>query len=944
MTEIFKELGFTKQKCGTCGNEFWSIPERSTCGDAPCDEYEFIGNPATEKGYDLFEIQKSFREFFEKNGHTQVSRYPVLAKRWRDDVFLVGASIYDFQPWVTSGLVEPPANPLVIAQPSIRLNDVDNVGRTGRHMTCFTMGAHHAFNSLDNKIYWKDNTVKLCHDFIASIGIDPAEITFIESWWEGGGNAGPCYEVCVRGVELATLVFMQYKILPNGDKEEIPIKTVDTGYGLERFAWISQGTPTAYDACFTPVIDKLKSITNIDVDENILAENAQIAGMMDIETFADIRSLREKVANKLNISIDELLKSTEPMEAIYVIADHTRCLAFMLADGIIPSNVKEGYLARLVLRRTIRFMKELEMKESLSYIMEIQLDFLSKFYPEIKDSQDHIMNIISLEEERYAKTIDKGNRIVKRTIKNLKKQNKDLMPVETLIDLYDAHGMPPETVKEIAESIYDENEFKVNIPDNFFTLVANQHSEEGIISGSELKLDYPPTDLLFYDDFHISNFEAEILDIVEKNYNKNYNNEDKKENNQENNQEDNKEDNSSNIDKKNQFSIILDQTAFYPEGGGQPSDIGYLTIKEKKIEVIHTEKIGDVVLHNVLADEDIDYFKNDLDIIGEEINGKINWERRISLARNHTATHLIIAAAKKVLGNHIWQAGAQKGLKRSRLDLSHYKRITQNEIDKIEKIANALVMDNIILDINWMNRDEAEKKYGLTLYQGGVVPGSVIRVINIPDVDVQACAGTHVSQTGEIGLIKINKTERVQDGVERIDFSAGLAAVESMQSNDEFLRKSSDVFKVTSKQLPKTCERFFTEWKSYKNELNKLKSEIANLKINNLEDNLEEFNGLRILKQVINGDIKELQKISTDFTDNNKADIVIIGNEDGKIVGAASKIAIDKGIKINEIIKESSAILGGGGGGRPTLAQGAGPKADKIIEAVDFAIEIIKNI
>lgn len=940
MTEIFKELGFTKQKCETCGNEFWSIPERSTCGDAPCDEYEFIGNPATEKGYDLFEIQKSFREFFEKNGHTQVSRYPVLAKRWRDDVFLVGASIYDFQPWVTSGLIEPPANPLVIAQPSIRLNDVDNVGRTGRHMTCFTMGAHHAFNSIDNKIYWKDNTVKLCHDFIESIGIDPAEITFIESWWEGGGNAGPCYEVCVRGVELATLVFMQYRILPNGDKEEIPIKTVDTGYGLERFAWISQGTPTAYDACFAPVINKLKRITNIDVDENILAENAQIAGMMDIETFADIRSLRQKVANKLNISIDELIKSAEPMEAIYVIADHTRCLAFMLADGIIPSNVKEGYLARLVLRRTIRFMKELEMKESLSYIMEIQLDFLSKFYPEIKDSQDHIMNIIILEEDRYAKTIDKGNRIVKRTIKNLKKQNKDLMPIETLIDLYDANGMPPETVKEIAESIYDESEFKVNIPDNFFTLVANQHTEEEIISDSELKLDYPPTDLLFYDNFHISNFEAEILDIIEKKYNKKYNNEGNKEDNK----EDRKENNSSNIDKKNQFSIILDQTAFYPEGGGQPSDIGYLTIKGKKIEVIHAEKIGDVVLHNVLVDEDIDYFKNDLDIIGEKINGKIDWERRISLARNHTATHLIIAAAKKVLGNHIWQAGAQKGLKRSRLDLSHYKRITQDEINEIEKIANDLVMDNIILDINWMNRDEAEKKYGFTLYQGGVVPGSLIRVINIPNVDVQACAGTHVPQTGEIGLIKINKTERVQDGVERIDFSAGMAAVESMQSNDEFLRNSSDVFKVTSKQLPKTCERFFTEWKSYKNELNKLKSEIANLKINSLEDNLEEFNGLRILKQVIDGDIKELQKISTDFTDNNKADVVIIGNNNGKIVGAASKIAIDKNININEIIKESAVILGGGGGGRPTLAQGAGPKTDKITEAVDFAIEIIKNI
>lgn len=931
MTEILKELGYTKQKCKTCGNEFWSIPERATCGDAPCDEYEFIGNPATDHGYDLFEIQKAFREFFEKKDHTQVSRYPVLAKRWRDDVFLVGASIYDFQPWVTSGLVDPPANPLVIAQPAIRLNDVDNVGRTGRHMTCFTMGAHHAFNRPDNEIYWKDDTVKLCHGFIASIGIDPEEITFIESWWEGGGNAGPCYEVCVRGVELATLVFMQYKILPNGDKEEIPLKTVDTGYGLERFAWISQGTPTAYDACFGPVIDKLKAITNIDVDESILAENAQIAGMMDIETFADIRVLREKVADKLNISIEELLKSAEPMEAIYIIADHTRCLAFMLADGIIPSNAKEGYLARLVLRRTIRFMKELEMDESLFDIMEIQLDFLTKFYPEIKDTQDHIMNIISLEEERYAKTIEKGNRIVKRTIKNLKKQNNNTMPVETLIDLYDAHGMPPETVQEIAKENFSPEDFSVVIPDNFFTLVANQHSEEKIAVEANLELDYPPTDLLFYDDFYLSKFEAEVLDVIKIDNSKNNNGND---NNDNNDRENNTE-----------IAIILDQTAFYPEGGGQPSDIGYLVIEGETYEVKRTEKVGDVVLHKIIVGngKDINYLKNNIDIIGKTVVGTIDWDRRIALARNHTATHLIIAASKRVLGDHIWQAGAQKGLERSRLDLSHYKRISQDELNEIERIANELVMENISLDINWMNRDEADKEYGFTLYQGGVVPGSVIRVINIPTVDVQACAGTHVPNTGNIGLIKINKTERIQDGVERLDFSAGIAAIQSMQVNDEYLRDSSDIFKVTPEQLSKTCDRFFSEWKAQKNEINKLKSEIADLKINSLTDNLDEVNGLSVLKQIIDGDIKELQNIATDFTDNGKADIAIIGNNDGKIVGAASDAAINFGIKINEIIKQSANVLGGGGGGRPTLAQGAGPKVDKIEEALELALKLLAD-
>jgi len=205
------------------------------CGDAPCDKYEFIGNPATKKKYDLYQIQKIFKDFFQKNGHTSIERYPVLAKRWRDDVFLVGASIYNFQPWVSSGMVEPPANPLVVAQPSIRLNDVDNVGRTGRHMTCFTMGGHHAFNTPDNHVYWEDETVKYCHDFIKHIGINPEEITFIESWWEGGGNAGPCYEICVRGVELATLVFIQYRTLPGGKREKIPLTIVDTGYGLERF-------------------------------------------------------------------------------------------------------------------------------------------------------------------------------------------------------------------------------------------------------------------------------------------------------------------------------------------------------------------------------------------------------------------------------------------------------------------------------------------------------------------------------------------------------------------------------------------------------------------------------------------------------------------------------------------------------------------------------------
>lgn len=891
MSKQLEELGYTKKTCKSCGNDFWTKEDRQTCGDAPCDKYEFIGNPATSRKYDLHQIQNSFVKFFETNDHTPIPRYPVLAKRWRDDVFLVGASIYNFQPWVTSGMVEPPANPLVVAQPSIRLNDVDNVGRTGRHMTCFTMGGHHAFNSTEKEVYWENETVKYCHDFIKHIGINPEEITFIESWWEGGGNAGPCYEICVRGVELATLVFIKYRTTPQGLKD-IPLKIVDTGYGLERFAWISQGTPTAYDASFGPVIEQLKKLGDVQVDEHILAENARVAGMMDIEDIADLKTLRNRVAERLNISMDELKQATQPMESVYIIADHTRCLAFMLADGVIPSNIKDGYLARLILRRTIRFMKDLDLDVSLEKVMGIQLDFLSKTYPEIRKHQDHINSIINLEDRRYYKTVSKGKKLVQKTIKHLKKDKKSEIPPDTLIKLYDSHGIPPETISEISK----QNNFNAAVPDNFYTLVAAEHSEEVAEEKAGIELDFPDTELLFYDKPYETEFEAHVIGTYENN-------------------------------------VILDQTLFYPEGGGQPSDIGYLKIRNEEIKVLHAEKVDGIVLHQV-KEEDIDKvhpFK------GQIIQGQIHRSRRQALTQNHSATHLIISAARKVLGDHVWQAGAQKGIKKSRIDISHYKRITPEELHQIEKLANRLVMDNIAINTFWMDRTVAEKKYGFILYQGGVVPGMNIRTVEIEGTDVQACAGTHCNKTGDVGLIKILRTERIQDGVERIEFSAGEAAIEAVQRNDDILKESAGIFKVEAEQLPKTCERFFSEWKAFKNEINKLQTEIASLKIEGILNETEKIGDLEVLTTIIDSDMNELIKIATDLTEKEEnVDVVIIGNNEGKIVGASSKKALERGVMINEIIKEAAGILGGGGGGKPKLAQGAGSKVENIKDAINI--------
>lgn len=899
MSKQFEQLGYIKKTCITCGKDFWTAEDRQTCGDAPCDEYGFIGNPATKKKYDMHTIQKTFLDFFAENNHTPIDRYPVLAKRWRDDVFLVGASIYNFQPWVTSGMVEPPANPLVVAQPSIRLNDVDNVGRTGRHMTCFTMGGHHAFNTEKNHVYWEDETIKYCHDFIKHVGIKPEEITFIESWWEGGGNAGPCYEICVRGVELATLVFIKYKTTPKGLKE-IPLKIVDTGYGLERFAWISQGTATAYESAFGPVISQLKGLADVEVDSQILAENAQVAGMMDIEDIADLKALRKRVAERLNIPVDELVKAALPMESVYIIADHTRCLAFMLADGVVPSNVKDGYLARLILRRTIRFMKELKLEESLKDIMKIQLNYLKKGYPEIQQHQDHINSIINLEEKRYHKTANKGKKLVKKTINYLKKDGEDKMPLESLIMLYDSHGIPPESVDEIA----NENSFDANVPDNFYTLVAEEHSEEIPEEKVGIELDYPATDLLFYDDPSDNEFEAHVIGTYKNN-------------------------------------VILDQTLFYPEGGGQPSDMGFLDIRGEQVQVLHAEKVDNIVMHKV-KDEDIGKVHP---YKGQIIKGHIDPSRRRILTQNHTATHLIISAARKILGDHVWQAGAQKGVDKSRIDLSHYKRISPGELQEIELLANKLVMDNININTFWLDRTLAEKKYGFILYQGGIVPGMNIRTVEIEGTDVQACAGTHCNQTGDLGLIKITRTERIQDGVERIEFSAGESAIKAVQNVDNILKESSGVFKVDAEQLPQTCERFFTEWKAFKNEINRLKSEVASLKIEGITSQTEKIGELVVLNQQMEADMGELIKIASNLTETpGKIDVVVVVNSEGKIAGAASPQAIKKGVKINDVIKEVANVMGGGGGGKPNLAQGAGRDTSKIPEALEAVSNYLEKI
>ncbi|UCE36083.1 MAG: alanine--tRNA ligase [Thermoplasmata archaeon] len=909
--EFFKEKGYIRKVCPSCQTGYWTLEDSATvCGDTPCVEYSFIGASPMNRPYSLDEVREFYLKFFEEMGHKRFERYPVIA-RWRDDVFLTNASIYAFQPFVTGGLIPPPANPLTMSQPCIRMSDLDSVGKTGKHLSSFEMMAHHAFNSDKEEVYWKDKTTRLCHELLTkTFGVAENGIIYKEKPWFGGGNAGPSLEVQVSGLELATLVFMNLKRDDRG-KTEIEgelyspneLRIVDTGYGLERFAWASMATPTIYDAIYPDLTKELFEASGISHElENeryasIMAEHAKLAGIMDVRTDTKLQDLRMECVKRLGkkgfeITIKELNEMMAPIEKVYAIVDHTHTLAFMHTDGIVPSNTKAGYLARLVIRRTLRFMEALNLEYSLSELVLRQIKTFDNILNQ--ELNDVIVEMLDLETKRYHETMGKGTRLVKTFLE--KTVRKEEIPLDTLIDFYDTHGIHPRVVQTIARDM----DLNVEIPDAFNSIIATRHQSPEAEKDKKKKIyDLPPTKLLYYEPTDLKECDAVVLHSDEG-------------------------------------KVILDGTVFYPEGGGQPCDFGVISTPSKIVNVTDVQRYGDVIVHTV--DSNIPK--------GEMVHCSVDWDRRMALTRHQSGTHVILGSARNVLGGHVWQSGAQKGLDQSRVDISHFRKIEEEEIEKIELVANETLLKNIPVEKIWMDRGEAEKQYGFRLYQGGVPIGKKIRVVRIGDFDVEACAGTHVRQTNELGLIKILKTERIQDGVERIIFSAGMASVKHVQKHHSLLRESAGVLRVFPEQLPKTVNRFFEEWKSQKKQIEKLRKHGAQSPVQALKEGAE-----------LAGDVKLLSHIQEDADKNTFEELIAIGRkvydmektvailgcdfEGGKIIIARSK---DLDLDCAALASEAGKLIGGGGGGKPEFAQAGGKSKKDIQKAVNELKKKIKDL
>jgi len=867
------------------------------CGDAPCVEYSFIGKPLFSKPMNLDEAREAFLSFFEEKGHTRIDRASVVA-RWRNDIYLSIASIAVFQPHVTSGSSKPPANPLTISQPCIRLNDLESVGRSGRHLTTFEMMAHHAFNNEEEKIYWQNHTVELCHELYTSLGLEGSKITYKENPWVGGGNGGEALEVLAGGLELATLVFMDLEEDPEGDIEikgikfrRMPRSIVDTGYGLERLVWASQGTSTIYEAVFPEAVSYLTQRANLEEilknASSLITENAKLCGVLSIDYGSDLTELRQMVLDRLKIlghklSLSEFTSIIEPLEKLFAIVDHCRSLVFMFGDGIVPSNVKAGYLARMVLRRTVLLLRDLGVPEALPDLVSHHIDNFSKTYPELKANKPHILDMVDLEIARFNKTLERGRRTVKRAL------DSGGINQEKLLDLYDSQGLPPSVVSEFAEA----QGHSITVPDGFLAMVADRHQGDSKEKAKNLDfIDIASTNLDFYQDMEKRIFSSKVL-----------------------------------YSSSNQ--ICLENTLFYPEGGGQLSDIGTIEWGNKKIQMVNAQKIGDVVVHNL---------EGPLPPVGTIISGVVDDSHRSGLSRHHTATHLIGAAARKILGTHVWQAGASKSPDKARLDITHHKRISREVIERIEAHVNELIIEDYPINTNFYSREEADSKYGDTLYQGGAPKYRDVRVVEIPGIDAQACAGTHVSSTSLVVAVKVLRTERVQDGVERIEFSAGPDAIKASQKERALLEETAEKLGVPMDQAPSAAQKFVKEWKELRNRVSSLEKELAALKSSDLDG--EKIGDLIFYSQDMGeADFAEAQKLVRQIT-SKKDTLVAIGcfkNGRGMVILAKSdSVNQDCGT----LLKSALSSVGGSGGGKESYAQGA-CSPDKIPEA----LAQIKNI
>lgn len=869
------------------------------------------------------EIRKRFLEFFESKGH-YVGKSASLIPNNDKSLLLINSGMAPLKNYF-SGVEVPPSKRMSTCQKCIRTGDIENVGKTARHGTFFEMMGNFSFGD-----YFKTEAITWAWEFITKqlqipedklwvtvylnddeaydywvkeIGVPEERMVRLgkdDNFWEIGlGPCGPCSEIyfdrgekfgcespdckpgcdCDRYLEFWNLVFTQFDRQEDGTYPELANKNIDTGMGLERMACIMQDVDNIFE------IDTIKYI---------------------IEGIEELANVKYGKDSKNDVSIR-------------IITDHMRAMSFLIADGVLPSNEGRGYVLRRLLRRAARHGKLLGIKEDFLYILFDRVKKVSgEAYPEIVEKESYVKKVIKIEEEKFNETLDQGVEILNSYINELKENNEKILSGEKAFKLYDTYGFPMDLTQEILE----EQGFEID-EDGFQKEMEAQRqrarADRGAMEDESWKED--PLSTLdesiasTFDGYENLNVCGNVTAIV-------------------------KGDNVTNtICEGEKAIVVLNETAFYAEGGGQAGDIGTLENKDAIFEVVDTKKGANNTIKH------IGFVKKGKINVNDKLESKVNKEIRMDCARNHTATHLLHEALKEVLGDHVNQAGSLVTPERLRFDVTHFEPISKEELKLVEEKVNIAILDALDINCEIMNIKDAKEKGAMALF--GEKYGNEVRVVSMGNYSVELCGGTHLNNTSQVGLFKILSEGGVAAGVRRIEAITGKAVYEYLTNRDTVINDICIALKTKEDNLVQRAHTLVEENKSLTKELQDAKTKLNLQSVDALLDSKVDVSGVSLLCAKFEGiDMNSLKETADSLRDKVGSGVVVLSNVvDNKVnfVVTATNDVIEKGIHSGNIVREVAKIANGKGGGRPNMAQAGATDISKVDEALSYASEVIKG-
>ena len=878
----------------------------------------------------LNELREKYLSFFESKGHLRLDSFPLVPKN-DPSLLLINSGMAPMKKWFLAQ-EEPPRHRVTTCQKCIRTPDIERVGITARHGTFFEMLGNFSFQD-----YFKEEVIPWAWEFLTSdewmaipkdrlhisvyeeddeaydiwtkkVGIAPDHMVRLgkeDNFWEhGSGPCGPCSEIyfdrgpeygcgkptcgvgcdCDRYMEIWNLVFSQFDADGKGHYERLARPNIDTGMGLERLACVMQG----------------------------------VGNLFEVDTVQSVLHHVEHIANKTYGEDDKTDIS------IRVITDHIRSCTFMVSDGILPSNEGRGYVLRRLLRRAARHGRMLGItRPFLVELVETVIQSSESAYPELREHDAYIKKVIGTEEANFARTIDAGMNILNNMIDGLEKAHEHLLKGLDVFKLNDTFGFPLDLTKEIAAEQgieIDEEGFHAEMTKQKERARA-ERLKKNISGWSEDlfgALDAEPTVFTGYETLNDTGVVVALSD------------------------EENLTDAiATDEEAKDGVLVVLDKTPFYAEMGGQAADHGVLNSADCSLRVLDVKKTPKgYYVHTCVLESGIVK-------VGDHLNAQVDKEYRMAIARNHTATHLLQAALREVLGDHVHQAGSYQDAEITHFDFTHFSAVTPEELARVQKIVNDKIYESMNVTVREMPIEEAKKLGAMALF--GEKYGKVVRVVDIEGWSTEFCGGTHVKNTAQIGGFKIVSEASVAAGIRRIEAVTGRNLLIRANLQEAMLHTVANTLKANNvTALPVRAEAVMAENKALAKELEEIKAQVAASKVTSLFDNAEEIGGVKIASAYFTGTTGDTLRGMCDTIRDKAvkpAVAVLVGKAEDKITMAVtvSKQAQEKGLKAGALVKEIAAIAGGKGGGKPDFAMAGLKDETKIDEALAAVSAIVKK-